>query len=680
MIHLMPMLLFGVLVKMTVLLLAAWATCRALCRASAAVRHLILSAALGGVLLLPLLSLALPAWNVTWKQAASVSPAASSRPTIAPEYTPQRPLSDTTLPNNSAAGYPAPYPPNVGGAEMAASNPNKSRPSVLPRTLEAAGLLVWLLGFLATLIPFVVGLHRIGLWERTARRLEEDTLRIAEAAQQQIGLRRAVRFLRAAKGITVSGPVTWGVLRPIVLLPASSRLWSEDCLRAVLLHELAHVQRGDWLMQFGASLACALFWWHPLVWWAARQARAESELACDDQVLMTGMCAPDYAQGLIEVVRSFPAGTQLPRAVVAMARPSEVEERVRAVLAPGRDRSRLSRQRFAFTLTSVFLLLLPLSVLRPIARAQAIQAQAIQTVSGTVEQAGAHRREHGFLKFVYLKDVATDTYPKRPWTLTTSRDGRSGSLYVFSDTNTGQSFRDGTQIQMAFDKLLAQGGKPRPGAETYLVPFLLSVGLPTRHVFFTPDQRRNTAALEKEKRAWNRLVQRSPLILTDADIEPRAAAFLDSQKPPTPAVTILLKEQGAKKMAAFSAAHRGEIMGIVLDDALLSAPVIREPIVDGEGEISGGFHTLAEAQALAQRLNAASGTTDLPPNGDGSSALDDTAAAHLALGLRLRQKGRLRDRILEFRRAVQLDPNDAGAYALVRHRRHKVTLIRPPVS
>ena len=237
------------------------------------------------------------------------------------------------------------------------------------------GLALWLGGTLVSLTYLAVGLSRIKKIRQRAVPLEGEALQIAEAAREQIGLRRHVQFLCADASSAVAVPVTWGVLRPVVLLPMQSAAWSEECLRAAFLHELAHVQRGDWPTQLLSRLACALYWWHPLVWWATRQARAESERACDDLVLGTGMKAADYAQRLIEVVRSMPLGRTDRILAVTMAQPSEVEGRVKAVLASGRNRSHLSQRRLALTVMMLGFLLLPLSMLRPVLRAAAADGQ-----------------------------------------------------------------------------------------------------------------------------------------------------------------------------------------------------------------------------------------------------------------------------------------------------------------
>jgi N-acetylmuramoyl-L-alanine amidase/beta-lactamase regulating signal transducer with metallopeptidase domain len=375
--HLLPTPL-GLLVKTTLLLLTAGAACYALRRASAATRHLVWSVALGGVLLVPILSLSLPQWKVAWSH---VSASATIEPMAAPQA-PLLPLAPTdasavsqVTPPSALVSDESESLPAVALVSQAVPVPTSGHQLSAFTYALGIGLFVWLIGLLAVLGQLFVGLSRLARIDRHSIPLEHRELQVAENVRGRMGLRRPVRFLRAAEATAVAVPVTWGILRPVVLLPAQSNAWSEDCLRAALLHELAHVSRWDWPTQLIARLACALYWWHPLVWWAARQAREESECACDDLVLGTGMKAADYAQRLVEVVRSLPVGAPTRTVAVAMAQPSEVEGRVKAVLATGKDRSHLSQRRLTLTLMMLGFLLLPLSTLRPVLRAAAADGQ-----------------------------------------------------------------------------------------------------------------------------------------------------------------------------------------------------------------------------------------------------------------------------------------------------------------
>jgi hypothetical protein len=113
----------------------------------------------------------------------------------------------------------------------------------------------------------------------------------------------------------------------------------------VLLHELAHVRRGDWLWLLLAEAALAFYWWHPLAWVLGRQVRRDSERACDDLVLAAGTKPSVYAGHLLGIFRSLSAAAHPVAPAVASARPSHFEGRLRAILAPGQPRREMPRGR-----------------------------------------------------------------------------------------------------------------------------------------------------------------------------------------------------------------------------------------------------------------------------------------------------------------------------------------------
>jgi hypothetical protein len=141
-------------------------------------------------------------------------------------------------------------------------------------------------------------------------------------------------FLGRVEGI--GSPMTIGVWRHRVLLPAVADAWSPERLRAVLIHELGHVRRRDTLIQLIAQLASVVYWWNPLAWLAAARLRIERELACDDLVLGAGIRPSSYAADLLEVARSRSGAVQA--GAVPMADGSCTEGRLRRILDPATPR------------------------------------------------------------------------------------------------------------------------------------------------------------------------------------------------------------------------------------------------------------------------------------------------------------------------------------------------------
>jgi hypothetical protein len=137
--------------------------------------------------------------------------------------------------------------------------------------------------------------------------------------------------------------MTWGIRQPVVLLPIESRSWSAQRRHAVLAHELAHVKRGDCLAQLLGQAARALHWFNPLAWLAWRRLLAESERACDDLVLAQGAKASDYAEHLLGVVAGAKGDALFSSAAIAMARPSQLQGRLLAILDEKQNRQRLTR-------------------------------------------------------------------------------------------------------------------------------------------------------------------------------------------------------------------------------------------------------------------------------------------------------------------------------------------------
>ena len=166
-------------------------------------------------------------------------------------------------------------------------------------------------------------------------------------------------------------PFACGFATPTIVLPLSSESWSLDRRRAVLLHELAHVKRRDLAGHTLGRLTCAVYWFHPLVWTAAKQLRNESERACDDLALSCGAKASDYAEHLLDIVTSV-KGDATPAVAMAMARRKEFEGRMLAILDPDLRHSTPNRRQSAALIATLAVIALVVGAASPAPRASAI--------------------------------------------------------------------------------------------------------------------------------------------------------------------------------------------------------------------------------------------------------------------------------------------------------------------
>jgi TonB family protein len=173
---------------------------------------------------------------------------------------------------------------------------------------------------------------------------------------------RSVRLLESSSALAM--PLTWGIFRPVVVLPSSAEHWPEDRRRIVLSHELAHIARHDWFLQISAELARATYWFHPLAWLAARRLRQESERACDDAVLLSGVAPSHYASQLLDLARTLENSGRAWSTALAIARPTNLERRFAAMLNLSVNRRRLSwKAKFLIPLLAAGILV-PLATVR----------------------------------------------------------------------------------------------------------------------------------------------------------------------------------------------------------------------------------------------------------------------------------------------------------------------------
>jgi len=154
----------------------------------------------------------------------------------------------------------------------------------------------------------------------------------------------------------VAAPVTFGILRPEILLPATARNWPPETLASVMLHERAHIRRRHTVAQLFTQIVSAFIWFQPLVWYAARRAAEERERACDDLVVNEGVPASLYASHLLEIARES-SSTPESVAAIPMARACSLESRLRAVLDKSTPRATVTpRYRAALLILAALLI------------------------------------------------------------------------------------------------------------------------------------------------------------------------------------------------------------------------------------------------------------------------------------------------------------------------------------
>ena len=314
--------LLEVAARATVLLSVALVLAWLARRRPAGVRHLLWTMTFALLVALPVLNLFGPAWEV------SIMPAASGSPLFEP------PAIVAPAPGASAESISMPAPsPRSLGARSAATPPAEAPSS---RQRISLPLLLWGLGCAGSLATLVVGRVRFGRLVRLAYPVRDPVwLREVDAIRERVALRGGVRLYLTERANT---PMTGGLWRPAVLLPASAVNWSLGRLRAVLMHEIIHVRRRDTLRQLLIRVALAMYWFHPFAWLASRLAASAREEACDEEVLARGTRASEYAGHLLSVSSGMSPGPAVLSLPLVRHSRSQLERRIVSVLNPRRPR------------------------------------------------------------------------------------------------------------------------------------------------------------------------------------------------------------------------------------------------------------------------------------------------------------------------------------------------------
>jgi carboxyl-terminal processing protease len=340
-------LLVDVTLKGSVVLLTAFALTGVLRRASAGSRHLVWTMTLVGLLVLPMVSFFLPTWqfHVTLaEQAAAPRPRQAKAADECLLLVLEESVRAAPEPEAEVGNQGKPGPLLVAGPVPPAALPEPKAPTEVPGAalpLETWVISVWLAGALLSVVWLLGGWLSLARLVGRCQCARDGSLHdvLADVART-LQIRRPILLLSCQRAI----PMTWGLWRPVVLLPQEAQDWTADRLRMVLTHELGHVKRRDCLVQMLAHLARGLYWFHPLAWLAVRQLRMEQEHACDDLVLNGGASAPNYAEQLLAVTTGLPAGFWTAPVALGIGRAARLNRRLVHVLDAERNHRPVRRR------------------------------------------------------------------------------------------------------------------------------------------------------------------------------------------------------------------------------------------------------------------------------------------------------------------------------------------------
>lgn len=198
-------------------------------------------------------------------------------------------------------------------------------PQVTAPSAQAVSLwaVIWLAGIAVCALTFAVLYIRCYREFQTSLPVEHDYARRWLAAHP---LRRKLAIRQSDR---VSSPLTFGVLRPVILMPKSTDWSDEGALCFVLEHEFVHVQRFDALSKLALIAAVCVHWFDPLVWVMYVLADRDLELSCDETVVRRfGGARADYARTLIRMMETRGGGTPLCSGFSKNA----MEERITAIM------------------------------------------------------------------------------------------------------------------------------------------------------------------------------------------------------------------------------------------------------------------------------------------------------------------------------------------------------------
>jgi len=215
---------------------------------------------------------------------------------------------------------------------------------------------------LTYLVIGVVKLIRVGFESKTS-----SDLRLQRLLKQAVDLVDEKLEVELQVSTLVDSPLTWGVLKPRIVVPEELSEWDEELITQIFNHELSHIQRRDWIFHLLSRLTLCIYCFNPLVWIAHNRLLLESEKACDDAAVDFSGCHISYAEGLVIIANKIQRGsegavTRLTKAMFSSG--SALKSRVTHILAVDRDRTLMEHFGILPSLLIMLVILSPFAALR----------------------------------------------------------------------------------------------------------------------------------------------------------------------------------------------------------------------------------------------------------------------------------------------------------------------------
>jgi uncharacterized protein (TIGR03435 family) len=399
--------------------------------ARAAIRHAIMTAAFAALFALPIMGAILPATTV------HIPVASASAETQWLE-------SPDVLPGSA---------PDTVASQPTGLVPSQSLYSRV--TVPTLLRMTWFVGLLGCLVPVVTGLMALRRLRRTGVTWAQGS-HLSRSIAPDLARNGRIRFLLHDR---VAVPITYGLVRPVVIFPAGADRWSEVDLTNALAHEIAHIRRGDSMVHLVARVVCTVYWFHPGVWTAWRRLCLEAERACDDVVLKSAEQTA-YADQLVRLAREL--SRRYSGYGLSMASRSDLFERVTAVLNSRQTRGSVGVRRGSTIGALALLVVAALAPLQAMARAT-VEARLLnpRRIAGYGAALSPSSRS-ALLNAAHNAMTPTNAVPREADTQSRAAD-ESTSVLDYVSVSTNPAGRSGVHRGPLLEgnQLIAIGVQPR---------------------------------------------------------------------------------------------------------------------------------------------------------------------------------------------------------------------------